>query len=56
MNTTNDQKSANQSADKKAFDEKKIASPQQPEAPATKEPGEKEQPASSAQSSAHSSR
>ena len=56
MNNSNDQKSAsNQSVNKTASDEKKVTSPQT-EATATKEPGDKQEPAKNAQSPAQSSR
>lgn len=56
VNNTNDQKSAaNVSADKKASDETKVTSPQT-ETVATKEPGEKQEPAKNAQSPAQSAR
>ena len=56
MNNTNDQKSAaNVSTDKKASDETKVTSPQT-ETMATKEPGEKQEPAKNAQSPAQSER
>ena len=55
MNNSNDQKSAsNESAEKKASDDKTVASPQT-KAPA-KEPGEKQEHAKNAQSPAQSSR
>ena len=56
MNNSNDQKTAsNESVDKTTSDEKKVAS-QQTEATATKDPGEKQEPAKNAPSPAQPSR
>jgi hypothetical protein len=56
MNNSNDQTTAsNESVDKTAFDEKKVASPQT-ETTTAKEPGEKQEPAKNAQPPAQSSR